>query len=378
MPAKHTETLMRIRQACNLGLGGRTLLPLVLRELRHLVPSAVAQFTWCSAEGRLQNFWSDSLMPRRIAWIVLHHRQYEADAGIRFADLVRFGLPTGNLRHWWHQGFGETPTARAVFTPYRLKWVLDGVVRDAQRPWGCVLLMRHDDAPDFSAAEEALLAQVLPWLAHALRCEQAQPRRFVPSGRSALLVCEADGTVQAWSPEAHRLVSYALVDAINLDMPVCAAGFGDVAPALDRLLAELRDRLDGGGDAGPPVLRRRNGWGEFVFRAWHLQDTPPGAGSAIGSSAPTRRLALLVEQFEPHEAGLLARVNRLPLSPRQREIALLLAQGLEQPAIARRLGLRPLTLKDQVKAIYQRLDIHSRQALCERLEATPAEPPPPG
>lgn len=362
MPSKHSEALIRIRQACNLGLGGRQLLPLVLRELRTVVPAAVAQFTWCTADGLLQNFWSDSLMPRRTAWIVLHHRQYEADAGIRFADLVRFGRPTGNLRHWWHEGFGATPTARAVFIPYRLKWLLDGVVRDGQRPWGCVLMMRHDDQPDFSAAEEDLLAQVLPWLAHALRCAQARPRRFVAGGRSALLVCDNDGRVQEWSADAHRLVTYALVEAINLDAAVADGDFEGVAPALQQIVAALRARLAAPEDGEPPLLVRRNGWGEFVFRAWALQ---PGAGA-------TARIAVLVEQLEPEEAGLLARINALPLAPRQREIALLLAQGLEQGEIARRLGLRPLTVKDQVKDIYQRLDIHSRQALCALLGAVAA------
>lgn len=365
MPSsKHSEALIRIRQACNLGLEGRQLLPLVLRELRTVVPAAVAQFTWCTAEGRLQNFWSDSLMPRRIAWIVLHHRQYEADAGIRFADLVRFGQATGNLRHWWYEGFGDTVTARAVFLPYRLKWVLDGVVRDGERPYGCVLLMRHADAADFSRQDEALLAQVLPWLAHALRCRQARPRRFVAGGRSALLVCDHDGRVQAWSADAHRLVTYALVDSINLEAAVAGGDFEGVASALQQVVAALRAVLDAPEAGQPPLLVRRNGWGEFVFRAWALQ-SDVGAGG---------RIAVLVEQRVPEEAGLLAGVNALPLAPRQREIALLLAQGMAQGTIARSLGLRPLTVKDQVKDIYQRLDIHSREALCALLKGRDERP----
>src|SRR5512146_1829753 len=114
MHAKHSAAFAKIRQACSLGLPSRSFMPLVAAQLRGLIPSACCQFTWSSETGRLVNFWSDTFMPRRTAWIILHHRRYEADAGIGFRELVMFGRPTGNLRLWWERGFEHSATYAAV------------------------------------------------------------------------------------------------------------------------------------------------------------------------------------------------------------------------------------------------------------------------
>src|SRR5512139_887510 len=217
MKSKQTAALTRLRQACCLGLPSRTLMPMVAAQLRELIPVACCQFAWASESGRLTNFWSDTFLPRRLAWIVLHHKRYDEDAGICFRDVVLFGQTTGNARQAWARGFEHSATYAAVFKPYGYKWLLDGVVRDGQRPYGCFALIRRDTDPDFSADEEALLAQALPYVVHAMRVEATRPSRFVGGGRSALVICAEDGRVLEWSPRAHELAVYALMDDLNLD-----------------------------------------------------------------------------------------------------------------------------------------------------------------
>lgn len=51
-----------------------------------------------------------------------------------------------------------------------------------------------------------------------------------------------------------------------------------------------------------------------------------------------------------------------PLTPRQREILLLLADGLPNKAISRQLGLSEDTVKTHLKALFQELDVHTRTA----------------
>jgi len=51
------------------------------------------------------------------------------------------------------------------------------------------------------------------------------------------------------------------------------------------------------------------------------------------------------------------------LTPRQQEVALLVATGLSNKAIARALGLSVATVKDHVHAIFTRLGLTSRAAL---------------
>jgi DNA-binding NarL/FixJ family response regulator len=52
-----------------------------------------------------------------------------------------------------------------------------------------------------------------------------------------------------------------------------------------------------------------------------------------------------------------------PLTPREREIALLARQWLTVPEIAARLSLTGNTVKSAMKVIYRKLDIHSRHEL---------------
>jgi DNA-binding CsgD family transcriptional regulator len=371
MEIKYTAALQRIRQACNLGLPSRSIIPLVMREIKTLIPSACVQFTWSSKDGRLTNFWSDTFLPRRTAWIILHRSRYEADVGVNFRDLVMFGELTGNARRWWASGFEQSTTYQAVFEPYGYKWFLDGVVRDAQRPYGCVALLRRCDDPDFTAAEEALLARVLPYLVHAIRGDAGKPTLFAPAGHSAMLVCSAEGEVLEWSDRAHRLAAYAMLEEINCDERIGRGDFERLQAGLVEVVLELGRQLDAvDGDCPMPEVVRRNGWGEFAFRGYRLS-------SRLGLGA--ERIGVLIEQFVPMEVQLLDRVNRLDLSPRQKEIAMHCARGLSNSEIASRLGMSPHTLKDHFKAIYQRLSINSQRELVAVIEPHPlAHPPPQG
>lgn len=51
-----------------------------------------------------------------------------------------------------------------------------------------------------------------------------------------------------------------------------------------------------------------------------------------------------------------------PLTPRQKEILPLLADGLPNKLISRRLGLSEDTIKTHLKALYQELNVHTRTA----------------
>lgn len=358
MKNKQSAALARIRQACCLGLPSRSFMPMVAAQLRAEIASACCQFTWSSEGGRISNFWSDTFMPRRLAWIILHHRRYEADAGISFRDLMLFGAPTGNMRAIWQRGFEHSATYAAVFAPYGFKWFLDGVVRDASRPYGALALIRHRDQPDFSADDEELLARALPYVAHAMRVDTCAPTRFVRGGRSALIVCDRQGDVLEWPPRAQQLALLALVDAFNLDTRIEGAEFAEARRSLREIVSLLQSRL-ADEDGAMPVLVRRNGWGEFVFRGYQL-------GGAVGDP---QHVGVLIEQSVPLEAHLLERVNATALSMRQKEVALLSAKGVSNADIAQQLNLTPQTVKDYFKDIYARLEINSRDELVRRLGA---------
>jgi DNA-binding NarL/FixJ family response regulator len=69
----------------------------------------------------------------------------------------------------------------------------------------------------------------------------------------------------------------------------------------------------------------------------------------------------------------------LPLSTREREVALLVAEGLHNAEIAAQLGISVATVKDHIHRILERLSLRSRQDLAVAMARTgaPLRPPRP-
>jgi DNA-binding CsgD family transcriptional regulator len=61
--------------------------------------------------------------------------------------------------------------------------------------------------------------------------------------------------------------------------------------------------------------------------------------------------------------------SRRRLTPREREVALLVAEGLKTFAIARRLGLAPATVVTYVKHVQWRLELSSRAEIVAWVQA---------
>ncbi|CAI2718914.1 helix-turn-helix domain-containing protein [Nitrospina watsonii] len=69
--------------------------------------------------------------------------------------------------------------------------------------------------------------------------------------------------------------------------------------------------------------------------------------------------------------ALHRKLQEASLTPREVEVAILAGDGLEDGDIAQRLFISPSTLKNHLKHIYQKLDVHSRTQLVARLRSSP-------
>ena len=88
-----------------------------------------------------------------------------------------------------------------------------------------------------------------------------------------------------------------------------------------------------------------------------------GAQGFISKSADAEVLCQAVSQVLLGEVLPLALpADNNPLTPRQREILPLLAEGLPNKLISRRLALSEDTIKTHLKALYQELNVHTRTA----------------
>ena len=65
----------------------------------------------------------------------------------------------------------------------------------------------------------------------------------------------------------------------------------------------------------------------------------------------------LVRQIQMRAAS-----DRPPLSPREREVLVLIAEGLSAPDIAKRLHLSPATVKSHLQTLYEKLGVSDRAA----------------
>ena len=97
--------------------------------------------------------------------------------------------------------------------------------------------------------------------------------------------------------------------------------------------------------------------------------TPSGWITLHGSLPEGRlggRVAIVLERAATAEATAL-RLEVYGVTPRERAVAVLLAQGLSNQEIAAELFLSPYTVQDHVKAIFEKTGVASRRELVARI-----------
>jgi DNA-binding NarL/FixJ family response regulator len=100
-----------------------------------------------------------------------------------------------------------------------------------------------------------------------------------------------------------------------------------------------------------------------------MSTAPPETDSWTAAEVALRALSL--EKLSPAGTAALAQLRAIlirlsdaetRLTPRQQEVAALLAQGLSNRAIAQRLGVKDGTAKLHVAAVLNRLGVSTREA----------------
>ncbi|MET9631269.1 response regulator transcription factor [Lentzea sp. NPDC006480] len=137
------------------------------------------------------------------------------------------------------------------------------------------------------------------------------------------------------------------------------------------LARDLRDRYPSLGI----VVLTAHGEDDVLFRALET-----GASAFVGKSAPVEEILCAIRHASVAAssftaAGLAnamarrhATAARLALSPREREVLMLLRDGVSIPAIARTLYVSPSTAKTYVSRLYEKLGASNRaQALMTAL-----------
>ncbi|QJR10674.1 hypothetical protein DSM104443_01741 [Usitatibacter rugosus] len=351
---KQTAVRARIRQLCCLGLPGELLMASLLPALRELVPSDSAGFFWVDEHGGMTNLYAERLLPPEVMSLYFE-RYYEGrEASFRRAFSERAQAPDGVV--------STTPDAETCKGEYyqeilrRLDahHVLYGVVRERSTPLGQISLYRPADAPAFTPRERADLASVMRYVAHGIAASSAgapEPGTafaFEDTEDEAMLVVDREGVVRHATEKARRLVLLATTSEINPS--TLGSAVNDRAGAALKTACERLAAIERGDETSAPTLVLESKWGRYVLRAYWLDDDR-SAHALVG---------VRIQRQEPMILRFVRAMARLPLSPQQREIALLLARGASNQDIADSLGVSGNTVAYHIKQLFQKLDVHDR------------------
>jgi DNA-binding CsgD family transcriptional regulator len=254
----------------------------------------------------------------------------------KFADLSRRRRPAASLSEATGGDLDRSLRHRELKRPNGF----GDELRGALGTWGGITLLREAGRLDFAPADSDAVASLSRELVEGLRraIVLSEPRAAGAGGEPGLLLLADDDTVETANPVASELLSElgheggplpAVVRAVAARARAAAAGDGD-------LLASGRVRTRAG--------------------RWL---------SARGSVLGERAAVILETARAPELAPLIA--DAYGLTPRERALTQLVAQGLPTSEIAGRLHLAPYTVQDHLKSIFEKVGVGTRGELVARL-----------
>jgi DNA-binding CsgD family transcriptional regulator len=354
-----TRAAARIRQLSCLGLGGEAILPSLFHELSALVPSHASSFQFSDENGQLAGMYQEN---QPVGVVELFVKEYfnrrERDVSLDFATQVRTCAGVCGPEHVLivdRSTFQKSDLYNLVLREIGCDDFIRLVVRDHGRPLGILTLMRPVGKRPFTTEDRRRLATLEPFISHALI---ERPRntdwRWVDSGKSAMFIANTEGRLIHSTMEGRKLLSLANYPWITKHAQPRFAP--SLPPALVRICRGLAGIFRSGSSSSPPVYRHRNELGAFTFRAYWLEaDDPAGL------------IGITISHEEPLPVVIMRRMKDLPLSRRQAQVCLLLANGMTYEGIARDLGISKHTVIAHSRWIYDKLDVHNHSDLRTRL-----------
>lgn len=253
-----------------------------------------------------------------------------------FAALAQRRVPVGILSRATGGRPERSARYRELLEPSGIPFELRATFVSRGRCWGAVHVARREEREDFTAGDAAALAAVTSVIAagirRSLRFDAA--REAADGAAPGLVVLGATNDVELVTGPAEDLLE-------TLRVPLVA------------LAAFVRTRPS-------PVAREPDAVAVPTASGWVTLH------ASLPEGEPGGRVAIVVERAAGAHATAL-RLEAHGVTPREAEIATLIAQGLTNPQIAQRLVLSPYTVQDHVKKLFEKTGVASRQELVARV-----------
>jgi DNA-binding CsgD family transcriptional regulator len=238
---------------------------------------------------------------------------------------------------------------RELLEPAGIPFELRAAFVTRGRCWGAVHIARREHKRDFTDREADVLARLTGAIADGIRTsvrfDAARQARAQDRSAPGLVVLGPANEVELITTPAQELLEAMRSSAVTTDR---------TPTALLALAAFARRHHAAGADGEPDIVAvpTRSGW--ITLHA-SLPD-----GRADG------RVAIVLERTATPQATAL-RLEADGVTPREREIATLIAHGRTNPEIAEALFLSPYTVQDHIKSLFEKTGVASRQELVARV-----------
>ncbi len=339
-------TLAEIERLSAAGLSAQELIEQAMEHVGRVVPSdgffvgaTDPQTTLPMGAGKVSDL-PEELCP--MTW----DYEFLVPDFMKFTDIARSERPVADL----HETTGGRPDRSARWREYASATGFASELRTAFRiggvVWGIGQFDRLGDAPRYTAEERAWLERVSPVLAAGLRrALVAQPASTPATRGPGIVVLDGSGDVVSRTHEAE-----AWIEEVEPSMIIeTASGF----PMPFETLAYAAHVRAEGGTSRRARLRTRRG-------VWLLMH-----GSMLKG---TDQLAIVIEPAKAADVAPLI-VEAYCLTQRELDVTRAIARGLGTAEIAAQLFLSPHTVRDHVKAVFEKVGVSSRGELVAKVFA---------
>jgi DNA-binding CsgD family transcriptional regulator len=247
---------------------------------------------------------------------------------------------------------------REMIAPRGLGEELRGVFTTGDGLWGGIEVFRSRGSSGFTPREVALLRRITPHLGAGLKAAALRARTPLESGGNSdspgMLVLDARGRVSHHTESAERL----LRDLGDLE-PGWREGLGLPAAVLavaGALKRSLRPENDRDLESVPRLCLRSKSGRWMTLQAALSEPRSNGGGETM----------ILIQPAGLREMAWL-NAAAYGLSPREREVAELVARGASTRRISRTLFISEHTVQRHLSNTFEKVGVRSRQELLKRL-----------
>jgi|CXWL01.1.fsa_nt_gi DNA-binding CsgD family transcriptional regulator len=357
---KHSKAVAYLRQICCSGLGSDIVIPEFLRALHHVIPSGRNWYTAVDAQFNHLYQIPDYFIPEMVTLnevaAFTFPNLFTKEAKGCFLMWLKINPFMSNESFILYlKDFYKSDVYNLIHISLEQHYIFEFRVVLQGSIVGTVGLTRSLSSMPFNDKETALCVQLMPYVAHALAAPDKSELTYKDSGQSGMMVLDKEGAILYQSDAARQLLALSQFQSFdfkgNHDNPV----YAHLKQLCRNLNAIFQDKT-----VPPPSWSHTNANGRFNFRAHWLKPCTQEPGGLIGIN---------IELQEPLELKILRALGKLPLSPAQKQVAALLAQGCSFEHIGKQLHIKNSTVKDHIGKIYTKLDLHNREELLPKLLA---------